>query len=61
MSSFLARQAIDELFVGVVPVLLGCGRRLFCGAYPGLELTLAEYSVTRGKLRLRYLRRAAGS
>lgn len=61
VSSFLARQAIDELFVGVVPVLLGSGRRLFCGDYPAQELTLADYSVTRGKVRLRYVRRAAGS
>ena len=61
ISSFLARQAIDELFVGVVPVLLGSGRRLFCGDYPAQELTLADYSVTRGKVRLRYVRRAAGS
>jgi dihydrofolate reductase len=61
VSSFLARQAIDELFVGVVPVLLGSGRRLFCGEYPGQELTLADYSVTSGKVRLRYVRRAGGS
>lgn len=61
ISSFLARQAIDELFVGVVPVLLGSGRRLFCGDYPAQELTLADYSVTWGKVRLRYVRRSAGS
>jgi dihydrofolate reductase len=57
VSSFLARQAVDELFVGVVPVLLGSGRPLFCGGYPLQELTLAEYSVTQGKVRLRYIRR----
>jgi dihydrofolate reductase len=57
VSSFLARQAVDELFVGVVPVLLGSGRPLFCGGHPRQELTLAEYSVTWGKVRLRYIRR----
>lgn len=57
VSSFLARQAVDELFVGVVPALLGSGRPLFCGGYPAQELTLAEYSVTWGKVRLRYVRR----
>lgn len=41
--------------------IVGSGRPLFCGDYPAQELTLAEYSVTRGKVRLRYVRRAAGS
>jgi dihydrofolate reductase len=57
VSSFLARQAVDELFVGIVPVLLGSGRRLFCGDYPAQQLTLADYSVTWGKVRLKYVRR----
>ena len=57
VSSFLAMQAVDEMLVGVVPVLLGSGRPLFCGGYPAQELTLADYSVTWGKVRLRYVRR----
>ena len=52
-----ARLAIDELFVGIVPVLLGSGRQLFCGDYPAQQLTLADYSVTWGKVRLKYVRR----
>jgi dihydrofolate reductase len=54
---FLAGQAVDELFVGIVPVLLGSGRQLLSGDYPAQQLTLADYSVTWGKVRLKYVRR----
>lgn len=56
-SPFLKASAVDELFVGLVPVLLEAGRRLFVGDYPSQDLTLAEYSITEGKVRLKYGRR----
>ncbi len=57
IDSFLAEQAVDELVVGVVPVLLGSGRRLFGGTYPTQELTLRDYTIVSGKVRLEYVRR----
>ena len=41
----------------MVPVLLGAGRRLFPGTDPTQELTLRDYSIVSGKVRLEYVRR----
>ena len=57
IDAFLRAEAVDELVVGVVPVLLGAGRRLFPGTYPTQELTLRDYSIVSGKVRLEYVRR----
>ena len=57
IDAFLRAEAVDELVVGVVPVLLGAGRRLFPGTYPTQELTLRNYSIVSGKVRLEYVRR----
>ena len=71
--SFLAADAVDELTVGIVPVLLGGGRPLFTGGHPPhsaagdqphfvaghppRELRLADYAVRDGKIRLAYVHR----
>lgn len=55
--SFLAAGEVDALTVGVVPVLLGGGRRLFPGEHPRVDLRLVDYAVGEGKTRLVYERR----
>lgn len=57
VESFLRADAIDMLTVGIVPILLGSGRRLFPSEHPTLELRLADYTVESGKVRLVYRRR----
>ena len=57
VESFLTAGVVDELTVGIVPVLLGRGRRLFVGGYPRLELSLVDYAVLDGKVRMVYRRR----
>jgi dihydrofolate reductase len=57
VESFLAADAVDLLTVGIVPVLLGGGRRLFPGERSTLELRLTDYAVQDGKVRLVYKRR----
>jgi dihydrofolate reductase len=57
IESFLAAGAVDTITVGIVPVLLGKGRKLFPGGHPRLDLTLADYALQDGKVRLVYERR----
>jgi dihydrofolate reductase len=52
VESFLAAGAIDTITVGIVPILLGRGRKLFPAQHPRLDLRLADYSVQDGKTRL---------
>jgi dihydrofolate reductase len=40
--SFLEADLIDELFLGVVPILLGDGLPLFTGGFPQRDFTLVE-------------------
>ncbi|HUJ28034.1 MAG TPA: dihydrofolate reductase family protein [Myxococcales bacterium] len=57
ISSFLREGLVDELTVSVVPVILGGGRRLFCGAMPSAALKLVEATpYPSGLVKLRYLR-----
>lgn len=61
VSSFVVADAVDALTVGVVPVILGAGRRLFLGGGPRIDLALTRYAVTEGKVRLVYARRPGPS
>ena len=56
--SFLEEDAIDELYLGVVPVLLGAGRPLFPAGFPERAFTLIETKTySQSLLTLRYERR----
>jgi len=55
--SFLPADAGDILTVGIVPVLLGAGRRLFPGQHRAINLRLTDYTVGDGKVRVVYQRR----
>jgi len=57
--SFLQADLIDELFLGVVPVLLGAGLPLFPSGFPQRDFTLVEnrtYSKSQIALTYRRLR-----
>lgn len=57
VTSFLRVDLIDELTVGIVPVLLGSGRQLFQAIGRQIDLRLVDYTVLNGKARLTYTRR----
>lgn len=55
---FLAADLVDELYLGVVPVLLGEGIPLFPPGFPQRNLALVEArTYSRGLLALTYRRR----
>ena len=54
---FLKEDLVDELYVGIVPTLLGEGIPLFPGGFPQREFALIENrSYSRGFIALRYER-----
>ena len=57
--SFLQADLIDELFLGIVPILLGNGLPLFPGGFPQRDFTLIEnktYSKSQISLTYRRIR-----
>jgi dihydrofolate reductase len=55
---FLKEDLIDELHLGIVPVLLGDGIPLFPGGFPQREFTLIENKTySKGLIALKYKRR----
>lgn len=56
--SFIKEDIIDEYIVGLIPIILGKGVKLFLENSPKLELSLNDAcSVTDGIVILRYVRR----
>ena len=52
---FLKEDLVDELYMGVVPTLLGEGIPLFPSGFPEREFDLLENkSYSRGMIALRY-------
>ncbi len=62
---FLKEDLVDELYIGVVPVLIGEGIPLFPAGFPQREFTLVENKTfSKGMIALKYARarsRARGS
>jgi dihydrofolate reductase len=55
---FLKADLVDELHLGIVPVLLGEGIPLFPSGFPQRDFTLAENrTYSKGLIALRYKRR----
>lgn len=55
---FLRQDLVDEMYLGVVPVLLGEGIPLFPGGFPQREFTLIENKTySQGLIALKYARR----
>jgi dihydrofolate reductase len=61
VEAFLATDLIDEFILGIVPALLGAGRRLFPGTHPATLLAFERLSVEEGVVVIRYRRRAGGA
>lgn len=55
---FLIEDLVDELYLGIVPVLLGAGIPLFPPGFPQHDFTLVEnQTFSRGLVALTYRRR----
>lgn len=55
---FLRADLVDELYVGIVPVLIGTGIPLFPSGFPQREFTLVENKTySRGLIALKYRRK----
>lgn len=54
---FLKADVIDEYIIGIIPTLLGHGRRLFNGGFSKIDLKLEASSVEDGVVMLRYSKR----
>lgn len=57
-SALISAGLVDEAVIGVLPVILGAGRRLFSCEMPTRLLHLEECTVTGGIAMLRYTNRA---
>lgn len=57
VDAFLAADLVDEIILGVVPVLLGGGRPVFRGPHAPIPLAFERLSVEEGICILRYRRR----
>jgi dihydrofolate reductase len=54
---FLKDDVVDELYIGVVPVLIGEGLPLFPSGFPQREFTLLENKTfSKGMIALKYAR-----
>ena len=54
---FLKDDVVDELYIGMVPVLIGEGLRLFPSGFPQREFTLLENKTfSKGMIALKYAR-----
>jgi len=55
--SFLKADLIDELFLGIVPILLGCGLPFFPASFPQRDFTLVENKTySKSQISLTYRR-----
>jgi dihydrofolate reductase len=54
---FLKEDVVDELYIGIVPILIGEGRPLFPSGFPQREFTLLENKTfSKGMIALKYAR-----
>lgn len=54
---FLKADVINEFIIGIVPLILGNGTKLFNDKIPTVPLHLEEYTVQEGLVIMRYTRR----
>lgn len=54
---FIKKNVIDEYIIGIIPCILGSGRKLFLENNPMIALDLKEYSFLDGITMLRYSKR----
>ena len=54
---FVKADAIDEYVIGIIPTILGKGRKLFLENNPKIDLELQYYSVDSGVVVMNYSKR----
>ena len=54
---FVKSDVIDEYVIGIIPTILGNGRKLFLENNPKIDLELQYYSVDSGVVVMKYLKR----
>ncbi len=57
IDSFIKADVIDEYIIGIIPTVLGSGRKLFYDDNPTIKLNLNEYSISEGVVILQYSKR----
>lgn len=57
IDNFVKNDAIDEYVIGIIPTILGKGRKLFFENNPKIELELKYYSVESGVVVMKYSKR----
>ena len=54
---FVKADVIDEYVIGIIPTILGKGRKLFLEDNPRIDLTLKYYSIEDGVIVMKYSKR----
>ncbi len=54
---FIKANIIDEYIVGIIPTILGKGRKLFLENNPNIKLILNDYTIDEGVIVMRYSKR----
>lgn len=57
IDNFVKADVIDEYIIGIIPTILGKGRRLFLDNNPKIDLNLKYYAVEDGVVIMRYSKR----
>lgn len=57
IDSFLKEDIIDEYIIGIIPTILGKGRKLFLEDNPKIDLSLESYAVEDGIVIMKYSKR----
>ena len=57
IDNFIKANAIDEYIIGIIPTILGKGRKLFYDNNSKIDLTLEYYSVEDGIIIMKYSKR----
>ena len=58
LDAFVKADVIDEYIIGIIPVILGRGRKLFLEDNPKIELSLKKITVEEGISILTYVKRS---
>ncbi len=56
-SAFIQSERVDEYIVGIVPIILGKGKKLFLEDNPRIKLEMTDYSINEGLVILSYKKR----
>lgn len=57
VDNFIKKDIIDEYIIGIIPTILGRGRKLFLENNPKIDLHLEEYITDKGIMILKYSKR----